>query len=370
MDELQQLRASVAAATWNRQASLLLAAVSAAQAAATAQPQLQSAVAALHPQQEAQQQQQQPALAASTAGTAEQPAGGAPLSVSSSPQLAPAAAQPSVPAASAAAVAQSATPQQEQEQEQLQLSLWQRIAAAEAAAAEAAERAEAELPAAAAVGATYQSLLKQDQQQVVPHDLQPPQRPRSHGPAAWSCPCPEGTRGVLFQCVESACRKIRKRSYLKTWHLFPQDNGAGMASFTQLLREGSPDCTAQAGSSDMTMAAAAAQATAEVHVTLVLTDCWPGMVDDLFVLCQHVSNHLLMFSYQCCDDLVARHMRWLRRRQHMLRRGSHRCHRQRNWPRRRSGCRWTSGCWRCCRRWCRPAASGRLPPSSACSEAE
>jgi hypothetical protein len=160
MDEMQELRASVTAATWNQQASTLLAAVSALKAAAAgANQQAVAQHAAQQPQQQLPEQQ----TAVSATQHAELPAN--PATGNGSTQIDAAVAQQEMARADGTA---SAAEQQQMQQEGMseQLSLWQRIAAAEAAAAEAADRAEAQLSTAATAGAKHQSAVSQDQHQV------------------------------------------------------------------------------------------------------------------------------------------------------------------------------------------------------------
>jgi hypothetical protein len=139
MDELQELRASVAAAAWSQQAAALLAAVAAVKAAA-ASPALQQ------PAQQSEQQshERQPAI----------PADGQRPDVATATGRSQEDAviqQEAVMANGTASAAEQHQPQQPGTSDQV--SLWQRIAAAEAAAAAAAEQAEAQPPAAAAADA-------------------------------------------------------------------------------------------------------------------------------------------------------------------------------------------------------------------------
>ena len=170
MEELSELRASVAAHAWNGRASELLTAVSAARAAAVgARLQQQPAQSGQQPQQH-QQHMQPPggaAAAVSAASSVAHASVTAPPFANSSPRpdavadeglAAPLAQQVPAPAGSA--------PDADQQGQGQQLSLWERIAAAEAAAAEAAERAEAELSVAAAADAAYRNLVSMDRQQV------------------------------------------------------------------------------------------------------------------------------------------------------------------------------------------------------------
>jgi hypothetical protein len=146
MEELQHLRASVAAATWNQQAAALLTTVSSVKTVTASPVQQQASGSEPSSAHAAQQPQLQPleSQPAVSAARHAEPTADRAAADGSSPLAGAVAQQEAVTANGMGSAAEHH--QLHQQSTSDQVSLWHRIAAAEAAAAEAAERAEVQSP--------------------------------------------------------------------------------------------------------------------------------------------------------------------------------------------------------------------------------